>query len=447
MSHTIHQRSIHQQSIHQQSIHQNIVMTSRSSRWFFPAALAFCLLVGCSGTDTPAKQDADSTSQQQKEKGHEHEGEANSGEHEGHEHGDEHEGHEHGDEHGSEITLTPAAMKEAGIVVEPAQRQPVNAVVTAPGRVMPTQDGVAHVGPVIAGRVTKLFVKEGDHVRAGTPLAELEAFDVSNLKGEYLQARAELAKAEATLARQRQLVSDGVGSKKNLEEAESAWGLATAAAKSTTARLRSLGINPEKISEETAFNPRILLRSPIAGVVAQRDVALGEYVEPSKDAFQVVNTNVVWADAQVPPAVAGEITVGRTGFVRDADGHRHAGRIIFIAPTVNPDSRTVTVRVAVDNPNVHMRPETFVTVEFERPVGTTALSVPADALEQQGGEYFLYREHEPGTFERVQVEVESQVAGKAIIRAGIAEGERVAVKGVFYLKSQRQKGELQEHHH
>lgn len=418
--------------------------------------VALLAVVGCTSSD-PKEGDPKeaATKQPANAADHDHnDTKAHAGEAAETEHADQH-GDQHGDEHDHEheheqeaITLTAAAMKEAGIVVEAAQRQAISSVVDAPGRVIPSGDGIAHVGPVIPGRITKLFASEGRSVKAGAPLAELEAFDVGSLKGEYLRARAELVKAESTATRQRQLAKEGIGVTKSLEEAEAALRLATASVKSAQTRLRAIGINTETLPEESTFSSRILLRSPINGVVARQQVVLGEYVEPSKDAFHVINTRIVWVDAQVQPAVAGDLRTGGTGFVSDADAHRHAGRIIFIAPTVDPSSRTVTVRLAIDNPDVHLRPETFVAVQFERAATAGyAVSIPAEAVEQQQGAFFVYREQKPGAFERVEIQVELPIRANAIVRGGISVGDRIATKGVFYLKSQRQKGELQEHSH
>ncbi len=414
-------------------------------------AVVLFALVGCTSSD-PKQADPKEAATKQSANAADHDhndpkshaGEAAETEH-ADQHGDEHD-HEH-DHEQEAITITAAAMNEAGIVVQAAQRQAISSVVDAPGRVIPSGDGIAHVGPVIPGRITKLFASEGRSVKAGAPLAEMEAFDVGSLKGEYLRARAELVKAESTATRQRQLAKEGIGVTKSLEEAEAALRLATASVKSAQARLRAIGINTEALSDEATFSSRILLRSPINGVVARQQVVLGEYVEPSKDAFHVINTRIVWVDAQVQPAVAGDLRTGGTGFVSDADAHRHAGRIIFISPTVDPSTRTVTVRLAIDNPDVHLRPETFVTVQFERATTGYAVSIPAEAVEQQQGAFFVYREHEPGTFQRLEIQVEPPIRANAIVRGGLREGERIATKGIFYLKSQRQKGELQEHHH
>lgn len=355
-------------------------------------------------------------------------------------------GHDHGEEPSGEVRLTPEGMKDAGITVEPVMRQPMAATFSAPGRVVPTQNGIAHVGTVVPGRVTRLYVSEGARVGRGAALAEVEAFDIGQLKGELMSARADAEQRRAAVARQERLAGEGIGARRALEEAQSAYGQATAAVRAAEAKLRAAGIDPASVGSGS-FSSRIVLRSPIAGVVARRAVVLGEYLEPNKDAFEVVDNATVWIDAQVPPASATGLAVGAPGFVRGHGGERRAGRIIFIAPTLDPESRTLTVRVEVANGGLGLRPETFVNVEFERAVTGYALVVPSAAIETDGARHFVYREHEPGTFQRVEVETGSEAGGRTVISAGVKEGERIAAAGVFYLRSARQKGELQEHEH
>jgi cobalt-zinc-cadmium efflux system membrane fusion protein len=337
-------------------------------------------------------------------------------------------------------------MKEAGITVVSVSRQPVSAAVSVPGRVVPTQSGVAHVGTVIAGRVTRLFVSEGSYVRRGAPLAELEAANIGELHGEYLRSQADVEQWKAALERQERLAKEGIGAQRSLEEARSAYRQAHAAMRAAEAQLRAAGVNPASAGGG-AISSRITLRAPIAGMVARRSVVLGEHVEPSTDAFEIVNTSTVWVDAQVAPDIAGDLAVGGAGFVRTSGGKRRAGKIIFISPTVDPQSRTVTVRVEVNNSELGLRPEMFVTVEFERTVTEYAVSVPLEAIEQEENRTYIYREHEPSTFQRVEVEVGARTAEKVVVEKGLNEGDRIAASGLFYLRSARQKGELSEHHH
>jgi len=354
-------------------------------------------------------------------------------------HHEEHEGADH-EEHGAEVVLDAEAIRTAGITVEPVRRQQVVATFTAPGRVVPTQGGLAHVGTSMAGRITRLYVSEGSAVRRGTPLAEVEAFELGGLRGELLRTRAEVDQRRTALDRQERLDREGLGVKRQLEEARGLHRQALAAQQAVEARLRVAGVGAG------TSGSRMSLRAPIAGVVSRRSVALGEYVEPNTDAFEIINTGTVWVDAQVASTAVAGLAVGNPGFVL-SNGERGTGRIIYIAPTVDPDSRTVTVRVEIDNRQRGLRPETFVTVEFERGVAGHALAVPKEAIESDGERHYVYREHEPNTFQRVEVERGAGGGDLATITAGVKEGERVAVSGLFYLRSAVQKGELQEHHH
>lgn len=358
--------------------------------------------------------------------------------------GDEHaehgeEGHdEH--EHGTEIALDAETVKTSGIKVEAVRRQQVTATFAAPGRVVPTQGGIAHVGTSMAGRVTRLYVSEGSGVRRGTPLAEIEAIELSSVRGELLRARAEVEQRRVALDRQERLDREGLGVKRQLEEARGLYRQAVASQRAVEGRLHAAGVGAQ------SGGSRMVIRAPIAGVVSRRSVVMGEYLEPATDAFEVINTSTVWVDAQVTPGAVGGLAVGAPGFVR-SNGERGTGRIIYIAPTVDPESRTVTVRVEFDNSELGLRPETFVSVEFERPVAGNALALPKEAVESDGERYYIYREHEPNTFERVEVERGEGGGDMVVITAGLEEGERVAVSGLFYLRSAMLKGELQEHHH
>ena len=257
------------------------------------------VLTGCGDGRTEVSVEADD---------HAHGGEEPHGSHDDEGHADQH------GEASGEVTLTPAAMRQAGVVVEAVMKQPISTAATAPGRVTPTQEGIAHVGTVVAGRVTRLHVSEGASIGRGAPLVEIEAVDIGDLQGEYLRARAEVEQRRSALARQERLAGEGIGAQRALEEARSAHEQATAAQRAAESRLRAAGIDPSRVGSGS-FSSHIVLRSPIAGVVSRRNVDLGEFLEPATDAFEVVNTSTVWVDAQTSPQAAAGLSVGGVGFV------------------------------------------------------------------------------------------------------------------------------------
>ena len=134
------------------------------------------------------------------------------------------------------------------------------------------------------------------------------------------------------------------------------------------------------------------------------------------------------------------LRVGQLATVVNGDSARYAARVVAVAPVVEAESRTVPVRVEMLSGR--LRPEAFVTVQFET-VGTrSALVVPEAAVERADGGAFVYVEVEPGTFRRTLVELGPSAADGVEVTAGLASGQRVATEGVFYLRSALQKGSL-----
>lgn len=406
--------------------------------------------VGCGGkeTETTTTTTTDSTAHQHSaaEAGHtdEHTGHSESEEGHAHEEGGE-KGHEE-HEDGGAVKLTDDIIKQAGINFLTVKKQTVVASVSAPGKVIPAQNAVGHIGSLISGRVARIFKPEGSNVAKGTVVAELEAFDIGELKAEYSSASAAVDQTKTTLDRQERLSREGIGAKRALDEARSAHSQAIARLRAAEAKLSSLGISTTDL-QRGAYTTRISIRSPLAGVITKQNVVVGEYVDPSKDMFEVVNMSTVWVEAQVPSTLARELRNGVRASLRGPSGERGTGVVSYISPTVDPESRTVPVRVVVNNVGSQLRPQAFVTVDFERATEQVAVVIPRSAIEQEGDKSYVYKEEEASTFERTEVVLGSSTGLTAVVLSGIAEGDKIVNQGVFYLKSLRQKGELQEHHH
>jgi membrane fusion protein, heavy metal efflux system len=403
--------------------------------------------VGCGGkeTESTTTTTTDSTAHQHSasEAGHtdEHTGHSESEEGHAHEEG----GHEEHDEGGA-VKLTDDIIKQAGINFLTVKKQTVIASVSAPGKVIPAQNAVGHIGSLINGRVARIFKPEGSSVGKGTVVAELEAFDIGELKAEYSSASAAVDQTKTTLDRQERLSREGIGAKRALDEARSAHSQAVARLRAAEAKLTSLGISTTDL-QRGAYTTRISIRSPLAGVITKQNVVVGEYVDPTKDMFEVVNMSTVWVEAQVPSTLARELRNGVRASLRGPSGERGTGVVSYISPTVDPESRTVPVRVVVNNLGSQLRPQAFVTVDFERATEQVAIVIPRSAIEQEGDKSYVYKEKEPSTFERTEVVLGSSTGLTAVVLSGVAEGDKIVNQGVFYLKSLRQKGELQEHSH
>ncbi len=407
----------------------------------YPILLLLLLLL-LSGCDSDAHDEGS-------EDGHGHAAAGEGGGHDDHDDGDDgHDDHdqgEHRDHADGEVVLNPKQLDAAGIVVVPVAVEAAAGRLRLPAVVALPDDAEARVGAILPGRVARLHASEGDYVRRGAPLADIESPEVAKVRTEYLDAVAAERRARLELDRQEALAGEDVGVAREFEHAGAAFSMAEASRKEAAAHLRTYGIDPEKAG--TNFSNRIRISAPISGIVADRGVTLGEYVDASDDIFRLVNTSRVWIDAKATPEQATSLTVGTPGFVVTPTGERRAGRVSFISPLVDPTSRRLTVRLVVDNTDGSLRPGTFATVGYETAGTTGAFLVDTDLVEEEEGDRYLWRRVADGTFERVVVGLGEEVGDRVIVTEGLLPGDELVIDGTFYLRSAMKAGSLSEHGH
>lgn len=396
-----------------------------------PLLLLACILCGCNAEDPGEDEHGHDQVDVEVHDEHAHEGE------------DAHGADEHAE--GEEIVhLEPDAVRSSDIEVAVVEASTERATITLPAVVAVRENGIARVGSIIPGRIVRLSAGEGDWKGRGSVMAVLESADVGVARAEYLGAVATETRARAELERQEILAEERIGAGRNLEEARSALAAAAAARQEAEGHLRTLGINPKKLGSSSN---RITITAPISGIVTSRPVTLGEYVDPADDLFTLVNTSTVWIDAQATPEQARQLAAGEVAFVRGPEGDRVSGTIIYIAPTLDPESRTATVRVEVPNREGAFRPGSFVTFEGQTSGRRRVIALPAAAIDRDGEDLYVWRHVAEGTFERVAIASEGEVGDRMVVTSGIEEGDTVVISGVFYLRSALKAGELSEHHH
>jgi membrane fusion protein, heavy metal efflux system len=388
-------------------------------------------------------------------------------------------GDEHGEAEGETLTLSAAQRTEAGVVTAPVRTQMLTVPVSVPGRIVPSETGQAVAGAVVAGRLVRLLAAEGQAVGRGQALAVIESPEIGTLQGELLHARATAERTRLELTRQEQLFAEGLSAERLLEQARAEHRIAQADQAAAESQLRALGAAPA--TSAGSVSGAVTVRAPIAGVVLRRIASLGDYVDQSEDLYELIAPGAVYADAEVPPEQAARLRPGLTAVIVAPGDERFRGEIASVAPALEAETRTTRIRVRIQNATAALRPETFVTIEFEGETGREALVVPTSAVEREGGQTFVYRvapeagragegsahagdeeggdehagdehagdEHDEGgvTFERVPVALGEGAGDVVEVTDGLAAGDTVVVDGVFFLKSLRQRGELAEHDH
>ena len=315
--------------------------------------------------------------------------------------------------------------------------------VVAPGRLRAEPTRLARVSSPVKGKIARVLVAQGDSVKAGDPLVELESPDASGFESDQLKARAardearsELAKADADRDRMRDLFDHNAVARKEVLNAETEYDRAAAAldqANATLAdasrRLQILGLEPGHLDQP------LIVRSPLAGKVLVLAVAPGVFWDDtSMPLMTVADLSVLWVTSNVPESDVSKIRVGENLEVMlTAHPERvFSATVTHVADTVDPDSHTVEVRGELTNPDGLLRPEMFGQIRHVDALAMTPV-LPVDAVLQSEGEPYVYRVVSPGVFEPKAVELGVRREGRVAVLSGVEVGDSVVVDGAVLL--------------
>jgi cobalt-zinc-cadmium efflux system membrane fusion protein len=292
----------------------------------------------------------------------------------------------------------------------------------------------------------------GDEVRKGQPLVELQSGELGKARAAWRSSRSRVTLAEQALQRKRQLASERIAPVREVQEAEAELKAAQAEAQAADSTLRSMGIDPGEAEEPARDPSNLVLRSPIAGTVIQRDAVLGRIVDPSRSLFRIGDLSRLWVTVHAFERDAVRIPLGAKARVAfpALPGREFSGKVTFVGRQVDVVSRTIPVRVEVGNENGLLRPGMSATTWL--PVGGAGapiVSVPSASLQrfQQGWYVFLPRDK--GLFEMREVGRGRDLGGEVEVLSGLVAGETIVVEGAFLLKAEAEKsrGEGEQHDH
>lgn len=342
------------------------------------------------------------------------------------------------------VALPAVATNENPVSTVPAKMVRLAGDIQVVGTVSYDQDHLALVGPLVAGRVTRLSVGVGDRVRRGQVLAEIESAEVGQARADLIAAKARAAAAQLNLKRETDLADRRISSAREKEVAEAQWITESAATRAATERLRALGLSSQDISASESGDQggRLPMRAPIDGVVLARTVTLGQAVERATDAFKIADTRHVWVDLDLYEKDLPRVHVGGQVEIR-ADAYPSEvfkGRVAYVVPVVEEATRTAKVRVELPNDNGKLSFGQLVTARLvgdPSTVATAVLAVPRAAIQRVDGRPVVFvKDGQVGRFERRVVELGVSTGDQVEIRRGVKEGEVLASDGAFLLKSE-----------
>ena len=294
---------------------------------------------------------------------------------------------------------------------------------TTSGVVRAIPSRYAEVASPVEGRVVRSFVRLGQKVVPGSPLFEISAPAVFEAGKAYAQAKEELALAQKNLNRERDLMQNRVGVQKALEEAEANYAVQQQEFAQAKAALEVFQIDPEQF----VLGQPLIIRSPIAGEVVKNRLVM--IVADLQKVWVVANVK----EKDLPLVQALEEVEIQLVALPD---RKLTGQIYHISELLDPDTRSVEILIECDNRERLMKPEMYGMVKLSDREASL-IRIPTTAILQEEDAMYVLVEEAERTYRKQPIEAGQSEDGKTVVLSGLREGERIVVKGAFYLLDAR----------
>jgi len=320
------------------------------------------------------------------------------------------------------VTISGQMQQLIGVRTGTVERESLTRDIHTTAQLTTDETQISHVHVKVNGWIDQVFVDfVGQRVKKGQPLFTLYSPDLVATQQEYLVA----------LRGAKELGTSTVPG-----VAEGAQALLRAARE----RLRLWDLSDEQIQklEQTGEVSRTLsFYSPVEGFVTDRKAFPQTAVTPDMDLYTVADLSTLWADAAIYEYEAPYVRVGQRATVRLSyqPGKSYSGRISYVYPTVDPETRTVKVRIALPNPGFDLKPQMFAEVDLKVDYGRQ-LVVPQEAVLDSGQRQTVFLAEPGGHFAPRRVTLGARVDDKVIVLSGLKEGDQIVTSGNFLIDSE-----------
>jgi cobalt-zinc-cadmium efflux system membrane fusion protein len=350
-----------------------------------------------------------------------------------------------------QIKLTEEQISGAQIDLVAAQSARLARRIVVPGTIIPASDRIARVSVKLSGMVAELRKKPGDPVAKDEVLAVLESREVADAKSEYLAARLGNELQQELFFRDKKLWEGRVLTEQQFLRARNLTAQTEMKFNIARQKLFALGLTDPEIAalptEPEALLRRQEVRSPMTGRIAERKVDLGTVVGRDNletELFVVVDLDRVWLDLAASPAdlplvkEGQRVTVTARGVKDGAEG-----RIVFISPLLDKETRAARVVAEIANSDGGWRPGSFVTAAIAVEEQSVPLAVPTSAIQTIGGDKVVFVRTAEG-FEKRPVVLGRDDGRLTEIATGLKPGEIIAATNTFPLKAEFLKGQTED---
>ncbi len=330
------------------------------------------------------------------------------------------------------IRLTLEERENIGLRAEVAAVRPIEEIRKLNGIVKPHPDRVAHVTSRVTGTVVAFHFPVGAKVKKGEDLLHVQSVELEREELRLIQAENKLALTKVDLERAQKLVERGIAARRELLTLENQHRETLNEIESLTRQLVFFGLSPEVISRIRQEQTITILHlpAPIGGTIVERNVVLGQAIEPNAALMKIIDTSTMIVEGEAFEDILPMLQLGQKVrvVVSAYPNEVFVGRISFISPTVNPTKRTIPVWAEVGNPRGLLKQDLFAQVYVIVREQRRSLMIPVEALISAEGAEFAFVERD-GVYVRADLGLGTRNDRFAEVKRGLTSGDRVITDG------------------
>jgi cobalt-zinc-cadmium efflux system membrane fusion protein len=338
----------------------------------------------------------------------------------------------------NDVELDPAML--ANIKVEAVRSESGRSNLSGTGKVQFNDDRTVRILAPLPGQVVDFHAGVGDPIEKDQVLFSIKSREVASLVSDYLQSQRDLDLSQKTYNMNKDLFEHQAASRISFQQAENDLAKANTQVARSEEGLRVLGIDPKEAVKDGGLRSLVPVRAPMSGTLIERNLTPGQFVQADSTALlTIADLSTVWVLVDVFERDIHLVHVGQKVQVVAAayPDRRFPATIERISDKVDPDSRTLKVRLLVSNPKFLLKPEMFITSSLELSGSGAAISVPASAVFTEDGKSYVFAAINDRRFERRLIVAAPDAEGRLRVTSGLRVGDRIVTDGAMLLDYRR----------
>jgi cobalt-zinc-cadmium efflux system membrane fusion protein len=342
----------------------------------------------------------------------------------------------------NDVALDPAML--ANIKIETVRAESARNNLGGTGKVQFNEDRTVRILAPLPGQVVDFHARIGDPIERDQVLFSIKSREVASLVSDYLQSQRDLDLAQKTYNMNKDLFEHQAASRISFQQAENDLAKANTQVARTQEALRVLGIDPQEAVKDGGLRSLVPVHAPMSGTLIERNLTPGQYVQADSTALlTIADLSTVWVLVDVFERDIHLVRVGQKVQVVAAayPDRRFPATVERISDKVDPDSRTLKVRLLVANPKFLLKPEMFITSSLELAGGGSAISIPASAVFTEDGKSYVFAAINDRRFERRLIVAAPDAEGRLRVTGGLRVGDRIVTDGAMLLDYRRKQNQ------